>query len=818
MPTSSNPRLNSQRNMWLALGGVLMAACLCLALGVGGGVAVYLNHSQPTASAEGASVMYVLDASPRMALPGESGTPRLTVARGVLAEIVRPADPAVLSGLRVFGTGAVKQACQDTHLLVPLGPSSQKLISDKVSTLEAGQSTDSALAQAIVAAIRDLATKQGPHALVVVTGGADSCNPNAAQVVAQEAKHAGIDLETYVVGFGVSATEAQAIKVVVDQTPQGHYVDATDEAKLRATLKGLRDRIEHPASTYAAQSACDYPYNPMRLGATWEYALAGALYSETVKAVTGGMPQANVTVAYDSGDSRGTYGMTCGPNGIEDFQQQFGALGQGASVQMTMTSHSGWTLVPPDQLAPGVSWQSTVEWRMRQEANGQAFNMTYQMADAYTAVGVESVTTPAGTFEAIRVDNHSTTRISGLPQITGANGITETTSSLTSWYARGVGLVKMTVNGDRPMVVEELIAYSVPGTPNAARAAFTPPAPMALPTDTITPVPSTGSLLGDFPLYPGATLDPTGTFDEKNHGQFRFQSGDTLNQVNQFYDQELPSRGWTLSYVMPTTSGGPVQRWSKDNLRLELRYQPADEGTTPATVCLGMYDRLDLARARAFLPPDFPLPENTEFVGASDTQVDLFVRQDYPTVVAFYTRQRAALAQLGWTEGEATPMQGSCGGGPGCTSSQANWPAGTTPMPWPTADPRGSTALSWIAPDKDEFLIEIFAYQQATRLSVGITLKSPEHAQLPADVPIYQGAEIQFVSPGTISFQAPASLDAVTQFYDGALAGAGWQVQPIQVPTMKTWKKDAVEISVVIMEAGPQQSNVMISCVNCTPP
>ena len=56
---------------------------------------------------------------------------------------------------------------------------------------------------------------------MVVTGGADClCNPEASEVVAQEAKRSGIDLETYVVGFGVSDLDAQAIKVIVDQTPK----------------------------------------------------------------------------------------------------------------------------------------------------------------------------------------------------------------------------------------------------------------------------------------------------------------------------------------------------------------------------------------------------------------------------------------------------------------------------------------------------------------------------------------------------------------------------------------------------------------------
>ena len=77
--------------------------------------------------------------------------------------------------------------CQDTDLLVPLAPANQGLISDQLAALTAGAGADAALAEAMVAAIRDLAATAGPHSLVVVTGGADSCNPEAGQLIAREA-------------------------------------------------------------------------------------------------------------------------------------------------------------------------------------------------------------------------------------------------------------------------------------------------------------------------------------------------------------------------------------------------------------------------------------------------------------------------------------------------------------------------------------------------------------------------------------------------------------------------------------------------------
>jgi hypothetical protein len=438
---------SSRRTLWLGLGGcALLALCFCVIAGVVGGYLLYQRQPPPVA-VEGNSVEYVLDASPRMGLPSQGGT-RLTVARGVLAEIIRPADPTVIAGLRVFGTGASTASCQDTDLLVPLGPSSQQLISQKASALDAGKSTDSALAQAIVNAIRDLATKKGQHSLVVVTGGADSCNPEASQVVAQEAKRTGIDLETYLIGFEVSDTEAQAIKVVADQTPKAHFLDAPDEKTLRTTLRGVQDRIDHPPAQYAKQSACDYPYFPMRKGASWEYTQGDQTISQKVTGVTGDANNATATLQIDIGQAASVTGeWTCSPDGVTssvftDFQIPDAAA---SGAQIKMTSNSGALLLPPEKLAPGATWNSDYTMAVSMDAGGQAFNMTYEVHQEHAAVGVETITTTAGAFDAIRVEVKGKIAITGLPANLPAGLMpSEIPIGSTEWYARGVGLVRST--------------------------------------------------------------------------------------------------------------------------------------------------------------------------------------------------------------------------------------------------------------------------------------------------------------------------------------------------------------------------------------
>lgn len=250
--TAQRPQTRSNRPLAFGLGAAGLAGIVCLCLGalVVGGI-IFFRLRQPPP--EEPAVAYILDASARMSLSADQDHTRLAVAQAVLAEVIRPADPSSVSGLRVFGSGASTDTCKDTHLVVPFAPANQPNIVAELPTLTIGPTSDTPLAEAMVQAIRDLAQTKGPHSLVVVTGGSDSCNPDAGQLIAQEAARAGIKLETFVVGFMVDETESQAIKGIIDQTPGGMYLGAPDENTLRNVLRAVQAHVDDPATTSLAQ-------------------------------------------------------------------------------------------------------------------------------------------------------------------------------------------------------------------------------------------------------------------------------------------------------------------------------------------------------------------------------------------------------------------------------------------------------------------------------------------------------------------------------------------------------------------------------------
>ncbi len=250
---TARPSTERQRSPY----AVSLAACLvvvvaglaCVAL-AGGAYYLYTLRAAPAQPA----VEYILDASPRMAQPAETdGGTRLAVAQGVLAEIVRPADQRTTAGLRVFGTGALPQACQDTRLVVPLAVAVQGQISSQLLGVASGLSPEAAVAEAMVSAIRDLRATRGPHSLVVVTGGDDSCTPEAGLLIAAEAERAGIRLQLFIVGYQVPDDQAEAIKGLVDDSGGGAYINTHTRAELEQVLKTIQQHLDDPVANPIAQ-------------------------------------------------------------------------------------------------------------------------------------------------------------------------------------------------------------------------------------------------------------------------------------------------------------------------------------------------------------------------------------------------------------------------------------------------------------------------------------------------------------------------------------------------------------------------------------
>lgn len=435
--------------------------CLFVAAAV---TAFYLLRNRVGRGAQ-PTIEYILDASPRMN-SASGGDSRISVARGVLAEIVRTSDPQLTAGLRVFGTGVSGESCQDTNLLVPLATSNQVKIEKGLGGVAPGSKPDSPLAGAMIAAIRDVAKTKGPQSIVVVTGGSDSCNPESGELIRQEAQRAGVDLKLFVIGFDVTPADAEAIRAMVAMIPGATYKEAPEPTALRSALTQIQVEVNQwtagtskpsPKSAVGA-TACDHPYFPLRTGASWTFGGTDGTMTWSVSGATGSTDSASATMDIATSSGNLTVHWTCGSEGIVSYD--FGSIsapGFGQFATMNVVDSSGTLLPPADRLTPGSSWPTNFTLVMNVSAQGVTLDMNAKTSETWTAAGTETVSVPAGTFQALRVDGTSTTSISGtmVP-------VTVSTTSMTYWYAKGVGIVRYTYASDQVSGGADLTAYSVP--------------------------------------------------------------------------------------------------------------------------------------------------------------------------------------------------------------------------------------------------------------------------------------------------------------------------------------------------------------------
>lgn len=444
--------MSSNRNLLLIAAGCLVLVALCCLLALVAAGVYYLRTRSP---AESPGVAYILDTSSRMGLESEAGS-RLQVAQGIMSEIVRPGNPQLTAGLRVFGSGAVAQSCEDTELVVPFEPANQQRIATELGELELGDSQESAMAQAMVDAIRDLAATDGPQSLVVVTGGSDSCNPQASELIAREAELAGIRLQTFVVGFEVSQEEAEAIKGIVSDVPGATYHDAPDAEALRQVLGEIQNTIDRPGGP-AAATACDHPYLPVRPGASWTYSGEGVNYNLRVNSVSGDPDSARADVVSSFPEGSVTLEWSCSGGGISFTQLGAFSVDDVAGVgKFEIFDQSGNTLLPAGEFMPGASWTS--EHSMAYSVGIADFESAFSThtSESHSAGSPQTITTPAGTFEAIPVTTEGTTTTSGQFAMGG--------SSYTSvvYYAEGVGIVRIESFSEGFGITLDLESYFVP--------------------------------------------------------------------------------------------------------------------------------------------------------------------------------------------------------------------------------------------------------------------------------------------------------------------------------------------------------------------
>ena len=212
------------------------------------------------------------------------------------------------------------------------------------------------------------------------------------------------------------------------------------------------------ATVPVAAGECDNPFFPAVEGRVMTYrntvpTFGESEFSHTFSDVTASSFNLNIGV----GDGKSVVQKwTCSADGLLSPEMaQMPGMAEG--MTFNYLEASGATLPAADQMTAGHEWTThyVVEVTMPDLGQG-AMSMSETVDLVNTVAGEESVTVPAGTFDAMRVDTTGTIAVS----IAGAPA-SNIEMSMASWYAEGVGLVRQEIGGmlgGEDTIVTELVS------------------------------------------------------------------------------------------------------------------------------------------------------------------------------------------------------------------------------------------------------------------------------------------------------------------------------------------------------------------------
>ena len=174
-------------------------------------------------------------------------------------------------------------------------------------------------------------------------------------------------------------------------------------AEATATLAG--------STPVAGQGLCTNVYYPVRQGATWTYKSTGGPAGEYSFMDTITSARENgFTLTTQIGDLTRTQEWTCNADGLAALQLGGApaAMLNSQNIQLNLDISNATGVTFPSQINPGDQWQHSLDFNgdvsvMNEEAEATG---TAQMN--FTAIGEESVTVPAGTFEALKIEIDTT--------------------------------------------------------------------------------------------------------------------------------------------------------------------------------------------------------------------------------------------------------------------------------------------------------------------------------------------------------------------------------------------------------------------------
>jgi len=219
---------------------------------------------------------------------------------------------------------------------------------------------------------------------------------------------------------------------------------------------------EPVAKGSAYSDACGNPYYPFKPGLAIAYKVSPSTGAEGDSDYTIRTLSVSGTTAKTRTEMAG--GVTadmeadCASGSVElKGSSNLDAAAQGVGFKTTVLASSGTFM--PSNVSAGTVWNNseTILMEFTEGASASMGPITSTTTEQSRAIGEESVTVPAGTYTAIKVEltRTITSKFSGGPKGIKLPAMPPTTVKSTEWWVKGIGMVKsVTVSEGQTSTVE----------------------------------------------------------------------------------------------------------------------------------------------------------------------------------------------------------------------------------------------------------------------------------------------------------------------------------------------------------------------------
>lgn len=189
---------------------------------------------------------------------------------------------------------------------------------------------------------------------------------------------------------------------------------------------------------------CDNPYYPVVNGAHWQYAMSSG--SKPVHSMTVGKDK-TFSITVEANNDKFVINGSCTNDGVILLEVPGVSLsysGKDGSSTLTTVNADGVTL--PNDVQQGDDWTQSI----KVIGNSGDVSLTSQIETTYKAVGFETVSTPIGLINALKVEQTGSVSMGGRKMMDIHGYI---------WYGQGIGVVKNTLDD---ILDANLISYQIP--------------------------------------------------------------------------------------------------------------------------------------------------------------------------------------------------------------------------------------------------------------------------------------------------------------------------------------------------------------------